>query len=673
MISDTGSSRRRAEMVERQIAARGVRSPRVLDAMRRVRREGYVPSYLGEFAYDDTPLPIEEEQTISQPYIVAFMIEALGLEGRETVLEIGTGSGYAAAVLGELAERVFTIERHERLARTAAERLARDGYSNVRVRQGDGTLGWPEEAPFDAIVVAAGGPKVPESLREQLAVGGRLVIPVGDSIGLQRLVRVTRTGRDSFREEDIGGVRFVPLIGAEGWGDAGIAEPGAPPAPRRAVAPPAAIAPLARLVRDAGEPFADVDSADLAPLLERIGDRRIVLLGESTHGTSEFYRLRARITLALAREKGFRIVAAEADWPDAARIDHYVRGRDVPRSEWEAFSRFPTWMWRNREVRELVDRLHAENFRRAPAERVRFAGLDLYGLHNAIADVLRYLDEADPEAARAARERYGCLTPWQKDPAAYGRAALSGAFATCEGPVVAMLRSLLERRLGLEARADGEHFFDAESNAHLIVGAERYYRIMVRGAAESWNLRDRHMFATLERLLAHHGPGARAVVWAHNSHLGDASATEMAARGELNLGQLCREAYGDDVYSIGFATDHGTVAAASYWDGPMEVKRVRPALPGSYEGICHEAGRGAFFLPLSRPRHAELREALTPSRLERAIGVIYRPETERASHYFHAVLPRQFDELIWIDATTAVRPLETHELAGMPETYPFGL
>jgi protein-L-isoaspartate(D-aspartate) O-methyltransferase len=665
--------RLREEMVERQIAARGVRSSRVLAALRKVRREGYVPSYLGEFAYADTPLPIEEEQTISQPYIVAFMVEALGLEGGERVLEIGTGSGYAAAVLAEIAGKVYTIERHEKLARIAAERLARDGYQNVRVRHGDGTLGWPEAAPFDAIIVAAGGPRVPETLRRQLAIGGRMVIPVGE-VGLQKLVRVTRVGAEEFREEEIADVRFVPLIGSGGWHDgrpatAARAATAATAARPAAIEPPAAVP---RLIAESAEPFASIDEVDLDPLMARIGDARVVLLGEASHGTSEFYTMRARITRELITRKGFGIVAVEADWPDAARIDHYVRARGVPAAEWQAFARFPTWMWRNREFRAFVDWLAGHNRGLDPQRRVRFAGLDLYGLYNSISTVLEYLDRNDPETAGVARERYACLTPWQSDPAAYGRVTLTDNYRSCEPGVVRMLEELLAKRADY-AQRDGEHIFDALENAREIVGGEAYYRAMYYGSEESWNLRDRHMFGTLRRLLEFHGAGSKAVVWEHNSHVGDARATEMAARGEINVGQLCRQHFGTRVYIVGFGTDHGTVAAASNWDGPMEIKTVRPAHERSYERLCHEAGEPSFLLPLAKPERARLRGELTPARLERAIGVIYRPETELASHYFHAVLPVQFDEYVWFDGTHAVQPIETHELAGMPETYPFGL
>jgi protein-L-isoaspartate(D-aspartate) O-methyltransferase len=655
-------------MVEQQIAARGIRDPLVLRAMRRVPRERFLAEALEEFAYQDAPLPIESDQTLSQPYIVALMAELLGLAGGEKVLEIGTGSGYAAAVLAEIAGRVCTVERYANLADGARRRLARLGYRNVEVRHGDGTLGWPEEAPFDAIVVAAGGPEVPPSLREQLAIGGRLVIPIGPEARDQQLVRITRRGPHRFDQEEILPVAFVPLIGAEGWQEGAERPARARPAPPA----PAPSRPLPALLAAACEPFDDLERADLGPLLSRLGEARVVLLGEATHGTSEFYRMRARITRELIERKGFTIVAAEADWPDAARIDHFVRDLEHPAPDWVAFTRFPTWVWRNREMRTLVDLLRERNGRVPRERRAGFYGLDLYSLHTSVAAVLAYLDELDPATAAVARQRYGCLTPWQADPAAYGRAALSGRYRGCEGEVVAMLRSLLDRRTELLAKSgDPERYFDAVENARLVRDAERYYRVMYYGGPESWNLRDTHMFETLQSVLAARGPGAKAVVWAHNSHIGNAAATEMSARGELNLGELCRRRMGREVYSIGFGTDHGTVAAASDWDGPMEVKTVRPSHPRSYERLCHDSGVANFLLGLRAP--GELRDALLEPRLERAIGVIYRPETELASHYFAAHLPDQFDEYIYFDASEAVRPLAAAEVAGMPDTYPFGL
>jgi protein-L-isoaspartate(D-aspartate) O-methyltransferase len=329
-------------------------------------------------------------------------------------------------------------------------------------------------------------------------------------------------------------------------------------------------------------------------------------------------------------------------------------------------------MWRNEELLELVEWMRLHNLELPEKRRVRFAGLDLYALYNSIAEVLRYLDERDSTAALVARERYGCLTPWQSDPAAYGRAALKGEYRSCEPQVSAVLQELLRKRVGF-LREDDEDFFDAVQNARLVADAERYYRIMYYGSHESWNLRDRHMFDTLETLLGFRGPDSKAVVWEHNSHVGDARATSMSARGELNVGELCRRRFGEDVYSIGFGTDRGTVAAASYWDGPMEIKAVQPSHEDSYEAVFHGVDTQGLMLGMRHLLDADLIRQLTVARLERAIGVIYRPETELASHYFQAVLPRQFDEYIWFDETRAVTPLDVGRLEGVPDTYPFGL
>jgi protein-L-isoaspartate(D-aspartate) O-methyltransferase len=659
---ETDFGRLREEMVEHHIAARGVRSGNVLKAMRKVQREAFLPAHLHEFAYEDSPLPIAEGQTISQPYIVALMAEALLLDGGEKVLEIGTGSGYAAAVLAEIAGEVYTIERLGPLAEKAAAALADQGYANVHVLHGDGTRGWPEHAPYDAIVVAAGGPKIPDLLRRQLKIGGRLVIPVGSDARAQELVRVTRVSENDYRREDLADVRFVPLLGQEGWE--------APAQEARRIVklhePP-----LRRVIASAAEPFQSIESADFAPLIARIGEARVVLLGEATHGTSEFYRMRERISRELILNKGFNFIAIEGDWPDAARIDHYVRHREYAPSEWTAFARFPVWMWRNNEVRSFVDWLREHNAGVRPEQRVAFHGLDLYSLYASIRFVLEYLDEVDPESAKIARERYGCLTPWQADPATYGHAALNGTYPVCERHVVRALKDLMAKQQAY-ATHDGERFLDAVQNAKLVANAERYYRIMYYGSRASWNLRDSHMFETLQTLLAHHGPNSKAIVWAHNSHVGDAAATEMSARGEFNIGHLARKAFREHCYAIGFGTDHGTVAAASDWDGPMQIKNVRPALKSSYERVCHETGVPRFMLGLRERKSAAARELMEP-RLERAIGVIYRPESELASHYFEATLPRQFDEYIWFDESKAVTPFKTEELEGLPDTYPFGL
>ena len=430
---------------------------------------------------------------------------------------------------------------------------------------------------------------------------------------------------------------------------------------------------LAAILRAHAEKLPPPERSDqFGALFNRFGDARVVLLGEATHGTSEFYRARAAITQRLIVEHGFNIVAVEADWPDAAHIDRYVRHLAPAREARAAFQRFPTWMWRNEEVLAFIDWLRLHN-QRLPAERrAAFRGLDVYSLGASIEAVLRYLDEVDPNAAAGARRRYGCLTPWQDEPAEYGRAVLYGQKDPCEEKTIEQLNQLLAHRLDY-LRQDGEAFFDAAQNARIVRAAERYYRIMYRGGSESWNLRDRHMFDTLKALLEAGGPGAKAVVWAHNSHIGNAAATAMGWQGEFNIGELCRTAFGEDAVLIGFGTDRGTVAAADDWGGEMRVKTVLPARPDSWEYAFRKAGVARSLTDWRRADRRELTEALREPRLERAIGVVYRPQTEFLSHYFEAVLADQFDAYVWFEETHAVTPLAGGRPHGMPDTYPFGL
>src|SRR5687768_5584632 len=391
----------REKMVRQQIAGRGIKGPRLLDAFRAVPREAFVPEGVREFAYEDGPLPIEAEQTISQPYIVALMIEAAEVAPGDKVLEIGAGSGYAAAVMSRIAAEVIAVERHSELAALARQRMAGLGYYNVRIVEEDGTGGLPDEAPFEAILCAASGSHVTETLRLQLSVGGILVMPVREPDNVQKLVKVTRRGEREFEEEDLGAVRFVPLIGAHGW-----TEPGG----ERAMT-------VTELIAAAAEPLPELEDPAFAGAYDRFGDARVVLLGEASHGTSEFYRARAAITRRLIERHGFNIVAVEADWPDANRIDRFVRHRGAGSYDEASFARFPTWMWRNREVGDFIAWLRAHNEAVPMDRRAEFRGLDVYSLRSSIAEVLGYLDRVDPEGAAKARLRYGCLTPWQGEPA----------------------------------------------------------------------------------------------------------------------------------------------------------------------------------------------------------------------------------------------------------------
>src|SRR5882724_8964267 len=435
---------------------------------------------------------------------------------------------------------------------------------------------------------------------------------------------------------------------------------------------------LMEAVRQSAHPLTSA-AQDYDPLMDLVGEARFVLLGEASHGTHEFYHERAQITERLIKEKGFTAVAVEADWPDAYRVNRYVRSMsdDVDAIEALAdFRRFPTWMWRNTDVVEFLEWLHDHNEALLPnATKTGFYGLDLYSLRASMEAVLQYLEKIDLEAARRARARYACFDQFGDDIQNYGFAAGLGLAKSCTEEVVAQLFEL-QRRAMEYARRDGrmaeDELFYAEQNARLVKNAEEYYRSMFLEEVSSWNLRDRHMVETLDALAAHldrQGGRAKLVVWAHNSHLGDARATQMSQRGELNVGQLVRERYGREAVLVGFTTHHGTVTAASDWEGVAERKRVRPALAGSYEAMFHAAQPTRFLLTWREADTAT--EGLRDPRLERAIGVIYRPETERMSHYFRARLPDQFDAVLHFDETRAVEPLERTadwEAGEVPET-----
>jgi erythromycin esterase-like protein len=417
---------------------------------------------------------------------------------------------------------------------------------------------------------------------------------------------------------------------------------------------------------------------DYAGLIEAIGARSVVLIGEASHGTHEFYEMRAELTKRLIVENGFRIVAVEADWPDALRVNRYVRGASADadaRAALREFERFPRWMWRNTVVQEFVEWLR-EWSKAHPEEQAGFYGMDLYSLHASISGVLRYLDDVDPAAARRARDRYACFDHFGSDPQMYGYAATKGIAEPCADAVVDQLMELRRRATELlagEQSGSETELFYAEQNARLIANAEQYYRAMFGGRASSWNVRDQHMANTLAALRSHFEPtGNKLVVWAHNSHLGDARATEMSERGEINVGQLARQKFGDDAFLIGFSTHHGTVTAARDWDAPAERRNVRPGLAGSYEELFHSTGVPRFWLNL---RNAAT-DALHTGLLQRAIGVIYRPETERWSHYFHARLAEQFDAMIHLDETRALEPLDADsgwEAGELPDTFPSSL
>jgi erythromycin esterase-like protein len=424
------------------------------------------------------------------------------------------------------------------------------------------------------------------------------------------------------------------------------------------------------------------DASACDGLMQMIGNASLVLLGEASHGTHEFYAERAAITQRLILEKGCQAVVIEADWPDAWRVNRYVRGPSPDpdaRAALEGFKRFPTWMWRNTVVLDFVEWLRTHNRDLPAAQQVGFYGMDLYSLFASIEAVLKYLDQVDPQAAAQARARYGCFDHFDQDSQAYGYACSFGTTPSCEEAVIQQWRDMNRRVVEAVpvAGMESDEAFYAQQNARLVRNAEAYYRTMFSGRVSSWNLRDSHMVETLQALARHmqaHGVPPRLAVWAHNSHLGHAGATEMGAKGEWNVGQLAREIWGERMVSVGFSTHHGSVTAAAQWDAPAQRRHVRPGLAGSYEALFHQTKVPRFWLALRDD--TALRQLLAAPRLQRAIGVIYHPQTERQSHYFHTHLPTQFDALIHIDETRALVPLEKD--AGwvrgeVPETFPSGL
>jgi len=436
------------------------------------------------------------------------------------------------------------------------------------------------------------------------------------------------------------------------------------------------------LLRAAVHPLAEGKIA-LDPLIDLAGDASFVLLGEATHGTHEFYSTRAAITERLITEKGFQAVAVEADWPDAYRVNRFVRSRSdgaTPAQALSTFTRFPVWMWRNLNVETFIGWLRQYNQSRPKhAAQVGFYGLDLYSLNRSRTEVVRYLEKMDSESARRARYRYSCFDHFGEDEQAYGYAAGFDLSQSCQDEVVQQLRDLQQRAyefLHRDGQVAEDEFFSAEQNARLVRNAEEYYRGMFQGRVNTWNLRDRHMAETLHALAAHLDQRfgrSKIVVWAHNSHLGNARATERSRYGEWNVGQLVRERYAQSVL-VGFTTYTGTVTAASEWGAPHQTKRVLPALPESWEAVFHKIGIPQFLVTFSGDERLSVE--FRAERLERAIGVIYRPETERLSHYFHARIADQFDAVIHFDETSAVEPLphsEDDQTSEIPETYPVGV
>ena len=416
---------------------------------------------------------------------------------------------------------------------------------------------------------------------------------------------------------------------------------------------------------------------DLDPLIDAVGDARFVLLGEASHGTSEFYTWRAEISKRLIEEHGFSFIAVEGDWPDCYQVNRYVKGRSATAESafdvLHAFERWPTWMWANREVVELAEWMRSWNRGKAEERKAGFFGLDVYSLWDSMRAVTQYLERVDPQLAATARRAYNCFEPYAEDVQDYARATALVP-TSCEDEAVAVLREL--RTHAPAFNDDGrEGYFNAEQNALVARNAELYYRTMVRGGPASWNVRDRHMVETLDRLMQHHGPDARAIVWEHNTHIGDARFTDMARAGMVNVGQLVRQAHErEGVMLVGFGTHRGTVIAADEWGEPMERMPVPAARRDSFEDIMHDAGVGDALLLFNGADDGGV-PGLDEPLGHRAIGVVYDPSAERWGNYVPTIMPRRYDAFLYIDETRAVDPLHMPVVVDgeVPETYPSGV
>ncbi|OGS74294.1 MAG: hypothetical protein A3F91_04410 [Flavobacteria bacterium RIFCSPLOWO2_12_FULL_35_11] len=639
--------------IRTQLKDKGIKNQLLLDAFENIPKTFFLSKEFYPYTFENTTIENELIKVEPRIFAVAKMLENLKIKTGDKILAIGLDSVYVLAILSGICKEVYTVEENEAYAEWALEVLKNVNITNVFIAVGNHKKGWKEKAPFDAILITSEFEEVSNHIKEQLKIGGQLLVPIGPDwahIIFEIIERVSETGYNIEKLKDnffIRNPKILPEIGTEDFPEKEIVDE----------------------ITAKTQAFSSIKEFPMDKLLERIGDAQVVLLGEASHGTSEFYVTRQEITKALIEKKGFNFVCAEADWSDAEQINSYVRNQQTQK-DWAPFMRFPQWMWKNKEVLHFVEWMKKYNAKNN--NKTGFYGLDLYGLENSIELVINYLEKVDADLANLAKSKYSCITPYMTDPAIYGKLVVSHQLESCEKEVLKMLVDLLKNKNKLNHAPE---YFYAYQNANVIVDAERYYKAMYYGSAESWNLRDFHMFYTLKSLLSYFGPQTKAVIWAHNSHIGNALATEMYSRGEINIGHLCKEHFGEKSYHIGFGTHTGTVAAAHNWGNAMNVIKVNNSLPKSYENLCHKTQISSFTLPL-REQFAgkKLRKLLNTPKLERAIGVIYRPETERQSHYFQAVLPAQFDEYIFFNESQAITPITpTNVSPKLLENHPFAL
>lgn len=639
--------------IEEQLKDKGIRNSLLIEAFQDIPEAFFLSEHLHPYFYEDVRIEKIIEKTEPRVIVVARMLEQLQVKEEERILITGVDSVYILAVLSKIYKEVYAVETTKTYSDWALEVLKNIDVTNVHIKSGKLENGWKAKAPFNAILSASEFKEIPNTIKQQLKIGAKLLAPVGPDwahVMLETIERISETEyvtkalRDNYF---IPKPKLVPKIGTEVY-------------PENEIIDEIGISSI---------PFKTIKKFPIDGLLERIGDAKVVLLGEASHGTSEFYAMRQEITKALIEKKRFNLVCAEADWSDAEQINNYVRNQ-YQAQEWMPFARFPEWMWKNKEVLDFVEWLKKYNTKRN--NTIGFYGLDLYGLENSVDLVINYLEDIDPDLAALAKVRYSCIMPYMSNPTVYGKLVKTKKLESCEKTVLKMLFDLLKNKNKLN---HSQAYFYAYQNATVVVDAERYYKAMYYASAESWNLRDFHMFYTLKSLMTYYGKDSKAVVWAHNSHIGNALATEMYARGEINIGHLCKEHFGTKSYNIGFGTHTGTVAAAKNWGEAMQVMPINDSVAESYEYLCHKTNVSNFTLPL-RAEHAEknLIEFLNTPRLERAIGVVYRSKTELMSHYFKTVLPSQFDEYIWFNKTKAITPLATNkENTRLANVHPFGL
>lgn len=636
---------------------KGISNKLLLEAFQNIPEALFSSETMRTYFHQD--LKSEENLDKIDPKIITVtrILEQLQVKEENKILITGVNSVSILAALSKIYKDVYAVEKTEAYAIWTLEVLKEIGITNVHLQTGNLEDGWTEQAPFNAILIATELKEIPTTLKIQLKVGAKLLAPIGPDWTHVMLKSIERVSETEYVTKALRGKYYIP-------------KPKTLPKTSTKVYPESEIT---EEIKTNSIPFKTIKDFPMDGLLERIGDANVVLLGEASHGTSEFYTTREEITKALIEKKGFNLVCAEADWPDAEHVNNYIKNR-YESEDWMPFMDFPKWMWRNKEALSLMEWLKEHNTKHN--NTVGFYGLDLYGLENSINLLVKNLKNIDSELSDLAKSHYSGIIPYMTKPELYGRLVKDKALVSSEKEIANMLFDLLKNKNKLN---HSEAYFHAYQNATVVADAEHYYRTMHLDSTDSWNLRDAHMFYTLKSLLSYFGGKSKneskAVVWAHNSHIGNAMGTEMYERGEINIGHLCKEHFGSKAYTIGFGTHTGTVAAANNWGEEVKIMSVNESAPGSYENLFHKTNIPNFTLPLRAEHSGEkLREVLSSPKLERAIGVIYRPKTELRSHYFKASLPLQFDEYIWFNETKAVTPLTGKtEASKHIDEHPFGL